>query len=293
MRQFYFANNFSKSKRLSDEEIMRRFNATKLFVEPEYTNQDKIFLNYEGENIPIKFFKRPINEVLTEEFTVAMSPSDFYDKYSEIGVCTVHVFGKKSEDISYEDVINSLPEELLEKVTSFCVVNNVSLNGCNKYLGKVENAGANVAFVKCYRDKIKIDYIDDKKLENLSKRIKVFIFDEGENKHYLAPKESLYDMKNKSYLFGFDRNGEKILINLDEYEIIDDVEMLHTYSFPGFFKPSMYEIFSQIPENIVEQVDAVEIIWHPYVAEDFNRNLEAFNDSFHTSVVRLYRKKVK
>lgn len=291
MKQFYFAENFSSSKRLSDEELIKRFNTIKPFVKLRYINKDRLFLKDEGENVPIKLLKKPIDEVLAKEFVIAMSSDNFYDNYTRMCTCSVHVFGKSSEEVSYADVINSLPDEVLEKVTAFCETSRITLEGFDEYLEKVKKAGAQVAFVKCYRDKIKIKYIDDKKLSRLSDRIQVFILDEEENKHYLAPKESLHDMKNTSYLFKFDRNGEKTCVNIDEYERIDDVEMLHTYSFKGFFKPSTYEIFSQIPENLVDQVDAVEIVWYPHVAGDFNRHLEAFNDSFHTSVVRLYRKK--
>lgn len=293
MNNFYLAENFSSQKRVTDEELIERFKTIKLFEELRYTNQDRLFFKYEGEDIPIKLLKRPIEEVLTKEFVVAMSPANFHDDYTEMCFCSVHVFGNSSKELSYEDVINSLPDEVLKKVTAFCVEKKFLLDGYDEYFKKVDDANIQVAFVRCYRDKIKLEYIDDEKLVSLSARIKVFIFDESEDEHYLAPKEDLYEMKYTSFQFGFDRKGENVCVNIDEYEKIDDVEMIHRYSFPGFFKPSTYEIFSQIPEDIIDQVDAVEIIWYPHDAEDFSLHFEAFRDGFHTSIVRLYKKKNK
>lgn len=290
MKQIYFAKNFSLKQRISDEEVLKRFETIKPFVESQYTNQDRLFLMEAWENSPIRLLKKPISKVFSKEAVTTLSSRNFYDRYSRMCVCSVHVFGKPSEEVSYEDVVNSLPEEVLEKVTAFCIDGKVIFDENCNYYQKTKECNANLAFVTCYRDKIKLKYIDDKMLKKLSSKITVFKKDEESGKHYIVPKTSLSKMKETSYSFEFDIEGKEVA-DISKYKKMRDVEMLHTYSYPGFFKPSLYEIFSQIPEEIRDQVDAVEIVWSPQVANDFNKHLEAFNDGYHTSVVRLYQKK--
>lgn len=69
-----------------------------------------------------------------------------------------------------------------------------------------------------------------------------------------------------------------------------DFKCLHTYGFPGFFKPSISEILAQIPEDVFENysIDAFEIIDSPATTGDFNKYRKELNQGFHVSIVRLY-----
>ena len=68
---------------------------------------------------------------------------------------------------------------------------------------------------------------------------------------------------------------------------------LHSYGYPGLFKPSIYEILAQIEEVDILMAQAFEIIDYPKVAEDFYKDSFtsiAFANGYHVSTVRLYRK---
>lgn len=69
-----------------------------------------------------------------------------------------------------------------------------------------------------------------------------------------------------------------------------DFECLHTFGYPGFFKPSIAEVLAQIPEEAFEQytIDAFEIVSSPATTGDLNKHRDALNQGFHVSVVRLY-----
>jgi hypothetical protein len=71
---------------------------------------------------------------------------------------------------------------------------------------------------------------------------------------------------------------------------VTNVVTYHTYGYCGLFKPSIAEVLAQVPEEIVDQVCAFEIVEKPKSAEDLNRNLEALNTGYHFATVQLYKK---
>jgi hypothetical protein len=71
---------------------------------------------------------------------------------------------------------------------------------------------------------------------------------------------------------------------------IRDIRTHHTYGYYGFFKPAIAEVLAQIPEDILEQVVAFEIIKWPQDADDLNKELEALNAGYHVAITRLYSK---
>lgn len=70
---------------------------------------------------------------------------------------------------------------------------------------------------------------------------------------------------------------------------LKDITTYHTYGYYGLFKPSIAEVIAQIPEELLESVVAFEIIESPTTAEDFNKDLAAFNAGYHVATTRLYR----
>ena len=69
-----------------------------------------------------------------------------------------------------------------------------------------------------------------------------------------------------------------------------DFECIHKYGSPNFFKPSIAEVLAQISDLVLDSVCAFEIIEKPENVTDLYRNKIAFDNGFHTSIVRLYRK---
>lgn len=56
-----------------------------------------------------------------------------------------------------------------------------------------------------------------------------------------------------------------------------------------FFKPSIAEVLSQAPENVIAQANTFEIIESPKSREDVFKYKEVIDNGFHLSKVRAYK----
>lgn len=109
--------------------------------------------------------------------------------------------------------------------------------------------------------------------------------------HYFR-EYTLKELSNMSYLFN--RNEDvREEVGKDELEVLEgrDFVCLHSWSYYGFFKPSVGEVLSQIKEDDLPFVKAFEIIESPQTADDFHKDSFtsiAFDNGYHVSTVRLY-----
>jgi len=69
-----------------------------------------------------------------------------------------------------------------------------------------------------------------------------------------------------------------------------DFKTYHSWSYYGFFKPTIFEVLAQIPEKILDVAVAFEIIRHPEDSHDLNKDLEALNEGYHVATTRFYKK---
>ena len=83
--------------------------------------------------------------------------------------------------------------------------------------------------------------------------------------------------------------GEKV--DFTKLSVLADVKMLHDCGYYGLFKPSVGEVISQIPNELLEKAVAFQIIYKPYDWADFNLFRPDFDAGYHVSVVRLYQPK--
>jgi hypothetical protein len=60
-----------------------------------------------------------------------------------------------------------------------------------------------------------------------------------------------------------------------------EITTFHTWAYYGFFKPTIAEVLAQIPEDLVDQVVAFEIL-------DMINDNEALNDGYHVAITRLF-----
>lgn len=73
-----------------------------------------------------------------------------------------------------------------------------------------------------------------------------------------------------------------------------DITTYHAYGYHGLFKPSIAEILAQIPERLLPDVIAFEIIESPKFAGDLHGHplkaqpAHAFIDGYHVAITRLY-----
>jgi len=137
-----------------------------------------------------------------------------------------------------------------------------------------------------------IPYISDNEL--MRRYLKIKPVAEVDGVKYWLRDYSLHELKNSSYLWYVVPDKREPVGEALSNCTYRDIECLHTYGFPGFFKPSISEILAQIPEDVFEHysVDAFEIIERPTCSADFNKHIEAFKQGFHTSTVRLYVKQL-
>lgn len=77
----------------------------------------------------------------------------------------------------------------------------------------------------------------------------------------------------------------------EEFVVLGQIITYHTYGYYGFFKPSIAEVLSQIPEKYLGIVTAFEIVAQPQSADDLNEHVAILNAGYHVAITQLYGKK--
>lgn len=134
--------------------------------------------------------------------------------------------------------------------------------------------------------KLEIPEIDDNRLKELYQLLKPIVtIDEMK---YLLREFTLQELRNQSYIWNRTQDKREVVAP-SKLETIDDFLCLHTCGYCGLFKPSIAEVLSQAPENVVEQANTFEIIERPYTYEDISKYKEVINNGFNLSKVRAYK----
>ena len=93
------------------------------------------------------------------------------------------------------------------------------------------------------------------------------------------------DLSYLAWLVGFERE----IVDSSKLEPVEDFLCLHTWSYYGFFKPSIAEVLSQAPIDTIRYADVFEIIEQPETRADIFRYPEVIKNDFHLSKVRSYK----
>ena len=134
--------------------------------------------------------------------------------------------------------------------------------------------------------KLEIPEIDDNRLKELYKLLKPIVtIDEMK---YLLREFTLQELRNRSYIWNR-AEDKRDVVDPSKLETVDDFLCLHTWGYYGFFKPSIAEVLSQAPENVIEQANTFEIIESPETREDVFKYKEVIDNGFHLSKVRAYK----
>ena len=134
--------------------------------------------------------------------------------------------------------------------------------------------------------KLEIPEIDDKRLKELYQLLKPIVtIDEMK---YLLREFTLQELRNQSYIWNR-QVDKRDVVDSSKLETVDDFLCLHTWGYYGVFKPSIAEVLSQAPENVIEQANTFEIIECPETREDVFKYKEVINNGFHLSKVRAYK----
>lgn len=124
-----------------------------------------------------------------------------------------------------------------------------------------------------------IPEISDDELFTLCTRIRTVVDFPKKGKFFIKP----VDPRNASFMWS--PKPDKRAKDLKPLRVI---RTYHTWSYYGFFKPSIAEVIAQIPKELLDQVVAFEIIKYPKTADDLNEESEALNAGYHVATTRLY-----
>ena len=134
--------------------------------------------------------------------------------------------------------------------------------------------------------KLEIPEIDDKRLKELYQLLKPIVtIDEMK---YLLREFTLQELRNQSYIWNR-HEDKRDAVDSSKLETVDDFLCLHTWGYYGLFKPSIAEVLSQAPENVIEQANIFEIIESPETREDVFKYKEVIDNGFHLSKIRAYK----
>ena len=140
---------------------------------------------------------------------------------------------------------------------------------------------------------VSIPRISDEEMMKRYEQIKPVIKVNGKL-HYFR-EYTLKELSDTSYFFNRHEDVREE-VGADELEVLEgkDFVCLHTWSYYGFFKPSVGEVLAQLKENDLPLIKAFELIEIPQTADDFHKDSFtsiAFDNGYHVSTVRLYREK--
>ena len=134
--------------------------------------------------------------------------------------------------------------------------------------------------------KLEIPEIDDNRLKELYHLLKPIVtIDEMK---YLLREFTLQELRNQSYIWNRDKDKRDV-VDPSRLETVDDFLCLHTWGYYGLFKPSIAEVLSQAPENVIAEANTFEIIESPETREDVFKYKEVIDNGFHLSKVRAYK----
>lgn len=134
--------------------------------------------------------------------------------------------------------------------------------------------------------KLVIPEIDDRRLKKLYQLLKPIVtIDEMK---YLLREFALHELRDQSYIWNR-QEDKRSAVDPRNLEPVDDFLCLHTWGYYGLFKPTIAEVLSQAPENVIEQANTFEIIESPETRADVFKYKEVIDNGFHLSKVRAYK----
>ena len=133
---------------------------------------------------------------------------------------------------------------------------------------------------------VSIPAISKEELLARYKQIKPIV--EMDGKKYFLREFTEEELITKSYIATL-QEDKRELVDMSLYEpwVQMDFECIHSYGYPGCFKPNIAEVLAQIEEMDVKYVDAFEIIEYPTLNSSA-KNKIVFDQGYHISKVRLY-----
>jgi hypothetical protein len=123
-----------------------------------------------------------------------------------------------------------------------------------------------------------IPEISDERIKELRKKITPLVRRRG--KLFTLPE---VDPRNQAFNWG---DEQKVVKHLKE---VVRFQTLHTYGYHGFFKPSVAEVFAQLPKGLEIDEDMFFETKGPETASDLNKNREALDAGFQVAETIMYQ----
>ena len=136
--------------------------------------------------------------------------------------------------------------------------------------------------------KIVLPEISPEELINRYKKIKPIV--RIEDLYYYLREFSLDELKNRSYIWNkYDDKRE--IVDMDKVETIGEFSCYHTYGYYIYFKPSIEEVLSQFPDDLLKEANLFYLYSAPQDVDDLNKQNEIINAGCHKSRVKALVRK--
>lgn len=142
--------------------------------------------------------------------------------------------------------------------------------------------GSGILFDK----ELKIPELEKEQIIELYNKIKPIITIDGVS--YFLRNFNINELECGSYTWHREED-KRTIIRKDRLLMIRDFLCLHQFDCKYFFKPTIVEVLAQIPEELVDEINAFEIIEEPKEITDLSKYQEITDNGFHLSKVRTYK----
>ena len=136
--------------------------------------------------------------------------------------------------------------------------------------------------------KIILPEISTEELINRYKKIKPIV--RIEDLYYYLREFSLDELKNQSYIWNR-HDDKREIVDMDKVETIGEFSCYHTYGYKGFFNPSIEEVLSQFPDDLLKDANLFYLYSSPQDVDDLNKQNEIVNAGCHKSKVKALVRK--
>lgn len=140
-------------------------------------------------------------------------------------------------------------------------------------------------------NEIVLPKISDVELLERYKCIRPIVYNWEEYLFYYLRDFNQQELRNLSFLADINKSlGERVKYDDSvKVDILDEFSCYHTYGAPMFFKPSIAEVLSQFPDNLLSEANAFYLYEYPKNVADLERQFDILAAGCHKSRVKALK----
>ena len=140
-------------------------------------------------------------------------------------------------------------------------------------------------------NKIILPEISDVELLERYKDIRPIVYNWEEYLFYYLRNFNLDELRKLSFLADINKNLDVMVKNSDsvKVDVLDEFSCYHTYGIPMFFKPSIAEVLSQFPDELLNEANAFYLYDYPKNATDLDKQFDILAAGCHKSRVKALK----